>query len=198
MRIKSEVIIKSRNLNLQDKSNAMREMGSYMVSSTQKKIKEKKTPPNAPLTVALKDNALPLRDTGMLQSSITFKSDDKKAVIGTNRAGAAMNNSGKVLRARLGKYIWIPATKEAKLLLASAGSINKMIKRLKADGYGCFKNKKGSAFMRYKKDEEPKNLEVFFILKKKVVIPARPFLYVDDFDRKVLDNIAWRSIKNDS
>lgn len=198
MRIKSEVIIKSRNLNLQDKSNAMREMGSYMVSSTQKKIKEKKTPPNAPLTVALKDNALPLRDTGLLMSSIAGRSDSSKAVIGTNRAGAAMNHSGAVRKAGIGKYIWIPASKEAKELLASAGSIRNMIRRLKSQGYGCFKSKKGKAFFRYKKDEEPKKLEVFFILKKRVVIPARPFLYIDDFDRKVLDNIAWRAIKNDS
>lgn len=194
MRIRSEVVIKSVSLNLDDKTAAMRRMGAYMVSSTQRKIMEKKTPPNAPLTVALKGNSLPLRDTGALMSSIASRSDPGKAVIGTNRAGAAMNHSGAVRRAGLGKHIWVPASREARLLLASAGSIGRMIQRLKAQGYGCFKQ--GKRFVRYRKGEEPRKLETIFYLKKKVVIPARPFLYVDDLDRKALDRIAWRAIRD--
>lgn len=194
MRIRSEVVIKSVSLNLDDKTAAMRRMGAYMVSSTQRKIMEKKTPPNAPLTVALKGNSLPLRDTGLLMSSIACRSDPGKAVVGTNRAGAAMNHSGKILRARFGKYIWVPASREARLLLASAGSIRNMIRRLKAQGWGCYKG--GKVFWRYRKGEEPRKPEAFFYLKKKVVIPARPFLYVDELDRKALDSIAWRAIRD--
>ena len=58
-----------------DMKKAMRRAGRYMVSSTQRKITENSFTPIAPLTQELRagSKGRPLRDTGALMSSITFR-----------------------------------------------------------------------------------------------------------------------------
>lgn len=170
------------NFNLQD---ALRRAGRYMVSSTQRKITRGSFTPISPLTQNLRTGNIgkPLRDTGALLSSISSRVEGDSVIIGTNRAGARINNYGGTITAknRTG-YLWIPANREMKQkLLSVGGSISRLIRLYRSGGFYC--RRCGNAFMAFKKGEKPVML---FILKKSIKIPSRPFFYIDDDDDKVI------------
>lgn len=171
-------------------------VGNYMVSSTQRKIREGKFAPNAPLTVAVKQNNRPLRDTGLLMSSITHTPGEDCARVGTNRAGARLNHYGGSQRPKKGTWLWIPAGKETRSLLGKYdGTVSGVVSGLKRDGFTTwFRRGKGGCLCVFARKGKRGKVRLIFILKKMVKIPARPFLVYDDTDRKVIEAMALRMI----
>ena len=167
----------------------------YMVSSTQDKIQRGIPPANAALTVALKGSSKPLTDTGALLSSITSRTDGDKAVIGTNRIGARINQFGGTITPKKGAWLWIPASKQVKTELRNCGgSITRLIRFYKQKGYSFFASRSGKLFLARREKEVIR----FFIRKKSVVIPARPFLYFSDDDIRVVKEMFRGLIEKDS
>ncbi len=175
-------------------------IAEYMVSSTQRKINGGIKPGNAALTTAVKQNSRTLRDRGQLLASITSRSDEKSAVVGTNHIGAKINQFGGTIKAKK-KWLFIPASswtrKQQRKYGFGAGDV---IRGLRKDGYNVWYqvNQSSGVVMaekklkRKKRDGQGKvvrNSIVLFILKKSVVIPARPFLLVDDRDHKVISRM---------
>ena len=148
-------------------------------SSVVKRISTCSTPPNSPLTIAGKGSSKPLRDTGQLMASITYRANSEMAVIGTSRKGARTVNDGAVIRPRKPSgWLWIPASRKYRRMLNQyGGSITALISHLRKNG-SCYR--KGNAFfVRYSSRRE----EMVFVLRKSVTVPARPFMYFSDDDR---------------
>lgn len=169
--------------------------GQYMVSSTQKKIRSGIQPANAPLTVAVKQGNRTLRDRGQLMASFSSRASEDQTVVGTNHVGARLNQFGGTIRPKKGKWLWIPAGARTRRLQRRYGfSATQVIQGLKGDGYKVWmvsKKKTGGAFMAQKGMGKPFAL---FILKKSVTVPARPFLFVSDEDRRILGEMLTREI----
>lgn len=172
-------------------------IGQYMVASTQRKIAGGIKPKNAPLTVAVKQNTKTLRDRGQLLASITSRSDKDSAIVGTNHIGAKLHQFGGTVKAKK-KWLWIPASSWTRTQQRKYGfSPGDVMKGLKENGYSTWFqiNEDSGVVMaekklkRKKRDEQGKvvhNAIVVFILKKFVIIPARPYLFLDELDHKVI------------
>lgn len=163
-------------------------VGRYMVSSTQRKIRQGVAPANAPLTVAVKKGGRTLRDSGKLMASISYRGDAQKAVVGTNRIGATLQQFGGTVRAKNGKYLWIPASARIRALQRKYGfQATDVLDGLRRDGY-VYWFTKGNGTGRCVRARKGKGKPFsVFILKQTVKVPARPFLFVDDLDRRAVD-----------
>ena len=157
----------------------------YGVSSTIRKIQGGISPPNAPLTQAVKRNNKTLRDRGLLTGSISGKSDRSGATVGTNYGPAKILHRGGIIRAKK-TALYIPAGARTRTLMRSHGATpGSCIASMKSQGYYVWRQ--GNAIMAKKKGGKGKGgAFVLFVLKKEVKIPARPFLFIDAADRKVL------------
>jgi phage gpG-like protein len=109
----------------------------------------------------------PLRDTGQLMASITGKADATGVVVGTNRVGAALHNFGGTIRPKKRKFLAIPLTREAK----RAGSPRRL---RKTKGIPLFARKVRGRWFGH------------FLLTRKAVIPARPFMGVSREGEKLI------------
>jgi len=170
----------------QTMSSLTNEVGRYMVSSTQRKIKEGVPPPNVPLTRAYKKGSkLTLRDTGRLLSSITYKADSEKAVIGADVEYARIQQLGGVIKPKKARELYIPASWKTRQLMRKFGATPaRCIEGMKRAGYQVYRPKGKKVIMaRTGKRGKP---FVLFILKRQVEIPARPFLGIDEKDKKVI------------
>ncbi|MEM1542871.1 MAG: phage virion morphogenesis protein [Ignisphaera sp.] len=165
----------------------MREIGTYMVSSTQRKITSNIPPANAPLTQAVKQSNLTLRDTGRLLSSITYLAYPHQVIVGTNLIYAPIQQLGGTIKPRKAKKLWIPAGAHTRKLLRRYGTPQGVIEGLRAVGYRVWISKSKRAVLYAKKGGSP---QVLFILKDQVDIPARPFLRVDEKDEKIVPEIV--------
>ena len=165
----------------------MRELGTYMVSSTQRKIRDNIPPPNSPLTQAVKQNNLTLRDTGRLLSSITYQAFPHQVIVGTNLIYAPIQQLGGTIKPKKAKKLWIPAGAHTRRLLRRYGTPQGVVEGLKAEGYRVWISKSKRAVLYAKKGGSP---QVLFILKDQVDIPARPFLRVDGEDEKMITEIV--------
>lgn len=188
------VVVRTRTLDFDTRALYTR-VGNYMVSSTQRKIRSGSFVPNAPLTVAVKQNNKPLRDTGLLMASISYRTGTDSVRIGTNRAGAALNHFGGSQRPKKGTWLWIPAGKETRSLLGRYGTVSNVVSSLKRDGYNTwFRRGKGGCVCFFAKKGKTGKVRLIFILKKRVKIPARPFLRFDDNDRRIIGEMALRIV----
>lgn len=160
--------------------------GRYMVGSTIQKIRALESPANAPLTVRLKGSTKPLRDTGALMASITSRVEGDKAIIGTNRIGAHANQFGAVVRPRKGRWLWIPASHRIRTELRNVGgSISALLRKYRSEGFCCKAARKeasDTAMVAYPGKGSRKKAVVLFILKSRIEIPKRPFLYFNEDD----------------
>jgi phage gpG-like protein len=177
-------------LNLAASRSFYRKAGDYMVSSTKRKINSGIRPANAPLTTAVKKGSRTLRDRGQLYASIAAKTTNRFAAVGTNHIAARTNHFGATIRAKK-KWLLIPASYETRRMQRKFGNRPKdCIEGMRRAGYNVWFHKsvvlaktgKGKPF-------------VLYILKKKVVIPARPFLTIDKTDRSVIARIYDRERK---
>lgn len=164
----------------------MSDIGQYMASSTQRKIEEGIEPGNAPLTVAYKRNDLPLRDTGRYLSSITFKADNTKAIIGTTAIQSRLIHEGGIVRPRRASKLYIPAGWKTRQMMRKYGMTpSACINNMKRAGYNIWKSKSGKALLAAPKGGKSPPFALF-ILKDKVRIPTRRHFYVDNVDERVI------------
>lgn len=159
-----------------DIAKPLQKSARYLVSKTQDRIAHGTYQQNAPLTVALKRSSKPLADTGLLLSSITYRTESDKAIVGTNRQGARINNEGGVITAKKSR-LWIPASRMIKNLVLSLGTTG-ALNALKKQGKVYFRK---NAVIYQAKGKRP---QVAWILKKSVTIPQRRFMYIDNKDRE--------------
>lgn len=177
-------------LNLPASRSFYRKAGDYMVSSTKRKINSGIRPANAPLTTAVKEGSRTLRDRGQLYGSITRKTTNQFAAVGTNVAHAKTMHFGATIRAKK-KWLLIPASPETRKMQNRFGKRPKdCIEGMRRAGYDVWFH--GRAVLAKEGRGKP---YVLYILKKKVVIPARPFLTIDKTDRSVIARIYDRERK---
>lgn len=167
-----------------------------MVSSTQRKIAGGIQPPNAPLTVAVKQNSKTLRDRGQLMTSINARPSANDVSIGTNRMGARINHFGGTIRAKK-NWLFIPAGADTRKMQRKFGTKpGDCIRGMRRAGFSIWfqTNPKSGVVMARAKQGRDKKPWVLFVLKKQVKIPARPFLTVDKRDRQVIQLMVKRHI----
>lgn len=171
----------------------LRQVGDHMVSSVQRRINGGIGPENAPLTVAVKRGSNTLRDRGQLLSSISAHVTASQVAVGTNRQGAATNHFGATITAK-GKWLWIPASSKTRTLQRRYGfKASQVMSGLKSSGHSVWiQSKKGSSGVVLAKKGKKGRTFVVFVLKKSVVIPARPFLSIDSNDRAAIMTLARR------
>ncbi len=168
-------------------------IGNLMVSSTQRKIRAKKSPKNSPLTKQLKGNSKPLQDTGLLMASINHRATDRQVVVGTNKVGARILHEGGAIRPKKAKSLAIPASKATLRMMRRYGSSPKQcIEGMKKNGWSVYSSKSGKTLMaRHKLDKISMRL---FYLRKSVTIPARPYLTITQKDRDVINKYVARMV----
>lgn len=181
-------------------------VAAHMVGSTLNKINQGIGPANAPLTVAVKGKgAKTLRDKSGLIGSIAPRATSTEASVGTNKIYARIQHFGGTIKARK-TWLFIPASAQTRKLQGkydhAAGAL---IKKMRADGYNVWFQVKGNKgvvmaekkLKRHRRDGAGKIIHksfVLFILKKEVTIPARPFLTIDELDRKVIMRMARQEL----
>lgn len=183
-----------------DRSMINRRVADYMVSSTQRKINNGIRPANAPLTTAVKQNTKTLRDRGQLLASIASRSSENSAIVGTNHIGAKINHFGGTIRAKK-KWLWIPASSWTRRQQRRYGfGAGEVMRGLRKDGYGVWIQSQtgASGVVLAKRKGKRTKTRLVFILKKSVTIPARPFLFVDDLDRKVIRSILSKAVTGEA
>lgn len=184
----------SRNVRI-DRKALHQKIATYMVGSTQRKINAGIKPANAPLTVAFKGNDLPLRDRGQLMSSITGRADGRSAVIGTNHIAAKTQQFGRTIHAK-GKWLWIPASAETRRYMRRWGGPTDVLKGLREAGFRVWTHSRNglSGAALAKKGKRGK-VRVIYVLKKEVTIPPRPFLFIDETDRTIIQNYLSEAVQ---
>jgi len=169
-------------------------IGQYMASSTQRKIKGGIDPVNSPLTRAWKKSGLQLRDTGRLLSSITHKVDEHSVIVGTNVIYGRIQQLGGTIRPKKAKKLWIPAGWESRKLMRRFGHTpSAVMKGMKAAGYKLWQSKSGKAMLAAQKGKKP---FVAFVLKDEVEIPARRYLNIDATDRNIIMQKVEQCLKS--
>ena len=185
--------------NLQSRiSSAMPKIAAYLQSCANKKINRGVSPANAPLTAAVKQGNKTLRDTGALAASIAAHSGKDWADASTNLKYARLQQEGGTITSK-GKGLWIPAGAKTRQLMRqhSATSPGQLIRAMKGAKWKMWRT--GKAWVAQKGKHAP---FVLFIIKDKVEIPARPFLYIDKKEEayimKLVREAVFLSLKEDS
>lgn len=167
----------------------MDRIGARMVSSTQLRITQGSFEPNAPLTRAVKQNSMPLRDRGELLGSIAHASDSHVAAWGTNKAYAAIQQTGGTITPKRARKLTIPAGPWTRTQMRRFGATPRAcITGMKAAGYSVWTHKGGNVILARKGKKGA--IRPLFILKDQVKIPARPFLQVDGDDWETIRSLV--------
>jgi phage gpG-like protein len=151
--------------------------------------------PLSPATTAYRGPGRPLQDTGALRDSITFKVIDERTVsVGTNKPYAAVQNNGKVIRAKK-EWLWVPAAGTRQLQRRYGYSVTDVLRGLKAAGYSVFRKGRtmcyrGKKKIRNEEGELVSQDHVLYYLKKSVEIFARPFFFLNDHDTYLITKEA--------
>lgn len=178
-------------------SSAMPKIAAYLQSCANKKINQGVPPANAPLTAAVKQGNKTLRDTGALAASIAAHSGQTWADASTNLKYARIQQEGGTIASK-GKGLWIPAGAKTRQLMRqySATSPGQLIRAMKGAKWKMWRT--GKAWMAQKGKQAP---FVLFIIKDKIEIPARPFLYIDKKEEayimKLVREAVFLSLKED-
>ena len=179
-------------------ARAMPKIATYLQSCANKKINRGVPPANAPLTAAVKQGNRTLRDTGALAASIAAHSGQAWADASTNLKYARIQQKGGTITGK-GKGLWIPAGAKTRQLMRqySATSPGQLIKAMRGAKWRMWRS--GRAWMAQKGRQAP---FVLFIIKDKVQIPARPFLYIDrkeeSYIMRIVQEAVFLSLKEDN
>ena len=190
----ARILIKGLSKRVSRTSPLLERIGEYIVSSTQRKIKDGIEPPNAPLTKAFKKGSgTPLMDTGRLMSSIAHRLEDKHTlVVGTPLIYARIHQEGGVIKARRAKKLAIPASWLTRSLMREEGvTPRKLLDGLKQKGWKIWFTPSaimGRAGKRGKK-------RLLFVRKESVEIPKRRYLHISDYDKKVIRSMILNHIR---
>lgn len=162
------------------------------ISDTKRRFDAGVSPEGAPWVplshprVTSKGADKPLRDFGLLMASVQAKATQNDLTLSSNLIYAGVHQFGATIRPKKGRFLTIPATKEAK----RAGGARRFPRPLRA-----IINPQGTAGVLI---EDMGVMEIVqYYLVQQVVIPARPFLgfskqligYVGD----LLTEVALRS-----
>ncbi len=178
-------------------ARAMPRIAAYLQSCANRKISSGVPPANAPLTAAVKQGNKTLRDTGALAASIAAHSGQTWADASTNLRYARLQQEGGTITGR-GRGLWIPAGARTRQLMRqhSATSPGQLIKAMRSAKWRMWRS--GRAWMAQKGRQAP---FVLFVIKDKVEIPARPFLYIDRkeeaFIMRVVREAVFLSLQED-
>ena len=135
--------------------------------------------PLSAATRAYRGQGRPLQDTGALRDSITSEQvSDTTISVGTTKVYAPIQNNGGVIRAKKGKWLWIPAAGTRQLQRRYGYSVTQVLTGLKGEGYSVYRI--GRTVCYRKKGGKKKTAKVVFYLKESVEIPARKFFYLSD------------------
>ena len=122
--------------------------------------------PWAPLAHPRPDgSSVPLRDTGGLMASITFKADADGLAVGTNHVAAKLHQAGGTVTPKKAKYLAIPLTKRAKRA-GSPRSFGELAVRMRKGANKCV-----MVSVRGRGKGEAQ-----YALVQSVTVPARPFV----------------------
>lgn len=172
-------------LNLPSQGNmqpAMNEIGRALKTATQLRFRQAKAPDGAAWKQGRREGGKALSGTRRLRNSITYSATNDSVAIGTNVAYAAIHQFGGIIRAKRGPFLAIPITPQAR----SAGSPRNMPNLV------VTQSNKGQFMLIDSADGT-----VHYLLRKQVVIPARPYLGVSDSDRtellRVMDDHLQRA-----
>ncbi|RUM88398.1 MAG: hypothetical protein DSZ24_03780 [Thermodesulfatator sp.] len=181
---------------LEDLQELMEEIARYGESSTVRRIKEGVPPPNAPLTRAWKKgNDTPLRDTGRLMASITHRAGRDFAAWGTNVPYARIQQLGGRVKPKKAKKLAIPAGWHTRRLMRRYGETpEKCLEGLRRAGWRIWFTDGAIMGQPPRKRGRAKPV-VLFIRKKSVTIPARPFLKIDEQDKREILEIVREWIR---
>lgn len=162
-------------------------VGDYLVSKTLNRISSNVPPPNAPLTVAWKQNTLTLRDTGLLMSSIHKFVANNSLYVGTDRLYAPIQQHGGTIHSKNAQKLAIPAGWDTRRIMRGKGvSPRSTIAALKAEGWKIWFTERA---IMGRPPGAKKEGRVLFVRKSSVTIPARPFLYIDEEDTSIIRQI---------
>ena len=174
----------------------MDRVGAYAASASVARIRDGMEPSNAPLTRSYKKGSnTTLRDTGKLQGSITHRAMPFSAAWGTNEIQARLLHEGGTVRPKKAKKLAIPAGWRTRRLMRRYGETPRScIQRMRESGdYNVWTSKSGKAVLAKRKTVAGQaKLFVLFVLLDSVTVPSRPFLRLDDRDRREIDRIARR------
>jgi len=179
-----------------DTRTLMEKLGARFVSTTVDRINRGIEPPNAPLTREWKkESNTPLRDTGRLMSSITYKAGKDLVIWGSNLLYAGIHQLGGTIKPVNAKKLAIPAGWDTRRLMRKYGETpEKCIEGLKKAGWKIWFRDRSIMGVppRKRKKAEP---VVLFIRKKKVEIPARPFLRFEEPEKRAFEEVfkKWLS-----
>jgi phage gpG-like protein len=166
--------------------------GSVALSLVQKNISEGKWEDNAPLTQAIKGNALPLRDSGQFLASFYRRIEGTKAIVWTEAKQARILHDGGVIRPKTAKYLTIPAGAATRTLMRKYGLTPRAcIEGMKAAGWRVWPyfGTGTPVICASFKDKVPICL---FILKRSITVPARPYMKLPPEYVKILVNAVER------
>jgi len=163
----------------------------FVVAEVQKNI-DNSYIRNAPLTLRLKGNKPPLRNTGHLRASITGKVKEEKVIVGTNLKYAPVLHFGGEIKPKKAKKLAIPANKKIKKMVDLIG-VKGVLEHLEKQGWKIvFKEK---SILGVPPKGKP---VVLFVRKKKVKIPERPFMELTDEQvnelYKLAENILYEGL----
>jgi len=166
-------------------------LGSTATSQVQKNIVTGGWAPNAALTQAVKQNAMPLRDSGGLLTSFRHRIEGDVAIVGTNLPYAEIAHNGGTITPKRSKFLAIPLGRETRAFMRQYGLTPRAcLEGMKAAGYSIWFAK--SVIMAKKgKTGRPRAL---FLLRRSVTIPARPFFRLPAESISVLERVAARRI----
>jgi phage gpG-like protein len=154
---------------------------------------------NAPLTRNVKRGDNPLKDSGALRNSMTFTTEPDAVLVGTNLGYARMVHDGGTITPKKAKSLAIPATAQTRTFMRRYGATPRAcIDGMKAAGFSVWTSSNRGAVL-YASPAMRKNetFDLLFILRKKVTVPARPFLSLTDEDIADLQAEAISYIEGD-
>lgn len=134
-------------------------------------------------------------------------------VIGTNTVYARLLQEGGTVTAKKGKYLAIPVSKKARRAAATVPTIRDIPNLVWIPGAegGVLGKKIGGDIDKYKGDRKKVTygegkragsgkrvkgfFEPWFVLRKSVTIPARPYLYIEDDEILSMERVILRHIR---
>jgi len=121
-----------------------------------------------------------LRDTGNLMGSITYEVQGRAVLVGTNSIYAKIHHYGGVIRAKNVKALPIP-------LHARAAKAQRNVKSVRDIPGLLLIPRKGELPLLAKRKGE--RLDPWFVLKRSVVMEARPFLMIQQQDNRTINTV---------
>lgn len=157
-----------------DMSGAMKNLARILKTGAQLRFRSQVSPEGTPWKPSRRvqeEGGQTLSLSGRLRRSLTTASSRTTATVGTNDIRAAIHQFGGVIRAKKGPFLSIPVTAEAR----QAGSPRNFPAEL-----AVAQTLKGQFILVSKEGT------THYILKRQVVMPARPFLGASDTDKAEL------------